>query len=171
MNKEQYPSARTSGLVIQEMADETLVYDLDINKAHCLNDTATRIWKLCDGRTSVLDMVSRLERNSASPVPEELVWLAIDQLSENNLLQEQLDGKFGGQSRRDVLKKIGLASVVAIPIVASLVAPQSALALSSCQNCNNGSQCNAQGCPNVCAKPPLVPASCLSSCPAGNTCT
>ena len=34
------PIARSNGLVVQEMPDEVLVYDLDSNKAHCLNETA-----------------------------------------------------------------------------------------------------------------------------------
>jgi len=171
MNNLQYPSARTSGLVVQEMADETLVYDLDVNKAHCLNDTASRIWKLCDGNTSITQIVSRLEQSSRSPIPEELVWLAIDQLSENNLLQAgNADDKFLGQSRREVLKKIGLASVIAIPVVASLIAPQNAMALSSCQSCANSNQCLApgQGCQPVCVPAPLNGgiSACKASCPS-----
>lgn len=39
-NSQQRPLARSEGLVIQEMPDEVLVYDLETNKAHCLNETA-----------------------------------------------------------------------------------------------------------------------------------
>ncbi|MBA3353164.1 MAG: hypothetical protein H0U23_12235 [Blastocatellia bacterium] len=81
---------------------------------------------------------------------EDFVWLAIDQLSENNLLEKQLTPNFPGQSRREVIKKIGLATMVAIPVIASLVAPQSALAANSCA-CNNASQCanpSSAGCPS-----------------------
>jgi hypothetical protein len=31
------PLARKEGLVIQELPDEVLVYDLDRDRAHCLN--------------------------------------------------------------------------------------------------------------------------------------
>ena len=44
------PVARTESLIVKEVDGETLVYDLTTDKAHCLNDTATRVWKNCDGR-------------------------------------------------------------------------------------------------------------------------
>jgi hypothetical protein len=152
MKNPQYPSARKNGLVIQEMPDELLVYDLDTNKAHCLNNTAAFVWKSCDGKTSVSDMAALMDLESGSKVPEDLIWLAIDQLSENKLLEEDLRANFNGQSRRAVIKKIGLASVIAIPVIASLVAPPSALAATSCK-CPGGNdvQCTSQaGCPATC---------------------
>ena len=152
MNNAQFPVARKSGLVVQEMPDEVLVYDLDSNKAHCLNQTAASVWKACDGKTSV----SEIARFFGDGHNEDLVWLAIDQLSENNLLQEKVGTRFQGQSRRAVIKKIGLASMVAIPVIASLVAPQNARAAQSC-NCVNNGQCtsgpNAGMCPAVTCNP------------------
>ena len=50
MNNSQVPVARKQGLVVQEMPDEVLIYDLDTNKAHCLNQTAAFVWKSCDGK-------------------------------------------------------------------------------------------------------------------------
>ena len=44
MKISQNPIARHAGLVIQEMPDEVLVYDMDSNKAHCLNETGS-LWK------------------------------------------------------------------------------------------------------------------------------
>jgi hypothetical protein len=154
MNNSEYPTARKNGLVVQEMPDEVLVYDLDSNKAHCLNQTAASVWKSCDGKTSVADIAEVLASNTGSRISEDLVWLAIDQLSENNLLEQQIRADFAGRSRREVIKKIGLASVIAIPVIASLVAPQSALAASSCR-------CNSQN-PSECA--PQVPAGCGALC-------
>jgi hypothetical protein len=136
MDNSQFPVARKSGLVVQEMPDEVLVYDLNSNKAHCLNDTAAKVWKACDGNTSVAEIAANFGKGSN----EDLVWLAIDQLSESHLLESQISTKFKGQSRRDVIKKIGLASIIAVPVIASLVAPQNALAAQSC-NCVNNNQC------------------------------
>jgi hypothetical protein len=140
MENSQYPVARKSGLVVQELPDEVLVYDLNTNKAHCLNLTAAKVWMSCDGKTSVSDIASNFGKGSN----EDLVWLAIDQLNENNLLESQVVSRFSGQSRRDVIKKIGLASMVAIPVIASLVAPQDALAAQSCR-CVNNPQCSGPG--------------------------
>jgi hypothetical protein len=142
MNNSRFPIARKSGLVVQEMPDEVLVYDLDSNKAHCLNQTAAKVWKACDGNTSISDIASIC----GAAGNEDLVWLAIDQLSENDLLEQKMTSNFQGQSRRDVIKKIGLASMIAVPVIASLVAPQSAMAATSCV-CNNNSQCTSG--PNV----------------------
>ncbi len=138
--------ARQNGLVVQEMPDEVLVYDLDTNKAHCLNQSAALVWKSCDGSNSVGDIVRQFESNGGGKVTEDFVWLAIDQLNENGLLQSAITPKFQGQSRRQVLKTIGLASMVALPVIASLVAPSNALGAVSCTcgsplDCTPKTQC------------------------------
>lgn len=160
----QTPMARRNGLVIQETTDEVLVYDLETDKAHCLNRTAAFVWKKCDGNTSVEEIVKQFEKQTGSRVEEDLVWLAIDQLNERKLLEKNVVSKFAGESRRSVLKKIGFASVVALPVIASLVAPTAVLAVAcsgvqspaSCGsgNCNRGTPCN----------------SCSPACAAGQTC-
>jgi hypothetical protein len=167
-NNPQNPVARQNGLVVQEMPDEVLVYDLDTNKAHCLNQSAAFVWRSCDGNNSVADIVRQFESTGAGKVSEDFVWLAIDQLGENGLLQNQVVSKFHGQSRRQVLKTIGLASIVAVPVIASLVAPQTALGAVSCR-CTSPAACQPQtGCPStsfcnslgLCApEPPVAPRS------------
>lgn len=142
------PVARQNGLVVQEMPDEVLVYDVDSNKAHCLNQSAALVWKSCDGKNSVADIVREFETNAQGKVSEDFVWLAIDQLSEKGLLQAQVTSKFAGQSRRQVLKTIGLASIVALPVIASLVAPPSALAVASC-TCAVDMDCALIMCPSL----------------------
>ena len=147
-NSQQRPVARKEGLVIQEMPDEVLVFDLETNKAHCLNQTAAFVWKACNGTNSVADITQSFGNQSGKPVDENLVWLAIDQLNENNLLAEKLQANFGGQSRREVIKKIGLAAVIALPIVSSLVAPTAALAV-ACSGTDN-TPCVGNGVPGRC---------------------
>lgn len=149
MNNSFNPKARESGLVVQEMQDEVLVYDLDSNKAHCLNETAAFVWRSCDGTNSVADIVKEFETTSKGKVSEDFVWLAIDQLTENGLLADGVEKPFAGRSRREVLKKIGLASLVALPVVASLVTPQSAMAAGSCA-CGNAGDCTTRrSCPST----------------------
>jgi len=139
-NDPQNPMARQTGLVVQEMPDEVLVYDLDTNKAHCLNQSAAFIWSSCDGKNSVMDIVQQFESNGRGKVTEDFVWLAIDQLNENGLLENKVAPRFQGQSRRQVLKTIGLASMVALPVIASLVAPKQAFGVTSC-SCTSAAQC------------------------------
>jgi hypothetical protein len=160
MENSQNPTARKDGLVVQEMPDEVLVYDLNTNKAHCLNQTAAFVWKSCNGRNSVAEIKNLVEKNFGSPVTEDFIWLAIDQLNKDELLQEKVNSKFTGISRRDVIKKIGLASVVALPVVASLAVPSSALANTTCVvgvGCSLTSPCGV-GC------------TCCDSGPSANTC-
>lgn len=151
MNNPQYPIARKNGLVVQEVPDEVLVYDLDTNKAHCLNKTAAAIWQSCDGKTSVPEIAKFLSSEMGTKVDDDLVWLAIDQLNESSLLEAQVEPRFAGQSRRDAIRKIGIASMIALPIVASLVAPKSAMASTSC-TCVTQLDCDLQQpqCPDIC---------------------
>src|SRR6185369_1096673 len=107
MKSSQVPVARKDGLVIQETTEEVLVYDLASNKAHCLNQTAAFVWKSCDGINSIPEITKLFENEVGTAVHEDLVWLAIDQLAEKNLLLEKdLVPNFVGRSRREVIKKI-----------------------------------------------------------------
>ena len=149
MKSSQVPVARKEGLVIQETTEEVLVYDLSTNKAHCLNQTAAFVWKSCDGNNSISEITNLFEKEMGAVVHEDLIWLAIDQLQEKNLLESEPSPKFTGSSRREVIKKIGLATVVALPIVASLTAPTSALASTSCACSNPGACITQTTCPST----------------------
>ncbi|MBS1793968.1 MAG: PqqD family protein [Acidobacteria bacterium] len=148
MKSSQVPVARKEGLVVQETSEEVLVYDLNSNKAHCLNQTAAFVWKSCDGNNSVGDITKLFENETGSAVPEDMIWLAIDQLKDKELLQTVPADGLKGRSRRDVIKTIGLATVVALPIVASLTAPTSVMAAVSC-SCLVPGDCVATACPST----------------------
>lgn len=141
------PKARTENLVINDLPDETLVYDLTSNEAHCLNRTAAFVWKSCDGVNSPADISGMIAKEFGEQVPDDFVWLALDQLNSNGLLAD--GAVIGRQNRRDVIKKIGLASMVALPIIASMVAPKSALAATSCACVNPGACLTQTGCPST----------------------
>ena len=49
MKKRIAPKARKENLVVQESNGEVLIYDLDTNKAFCLNETSALVWQACDG--------------------------------------------------------------------------------------------------------------------------
>ena len=143
----QHPLARQKGLVVQELPGETLVYDMNSNRAHCLNRSAALVWRACDGETSVDEIVRQLKTGGFTA---HLVWLAIDQLNDSDLLENKPARHFTDRSRREVIKKIGLATVMAAPVIASIVAPQHALAgLSACACINPGSCFTQTGCPST----------------------
>ena len=137
------PKARAHKLIVQQHNDETLVYDLSSNKAFCLNETSMTVWQLSDGQRSVEQIATEMSKTLKTIVSEELVLLAIEQLNENHLLEDgyKPNEVFAGLSRRDVIKKVGFASLVALPIVSSLVAPTAAQA----QSCLPTSNTNPGG--------------------------
>jgi Coenzyme PQQ synthesis protein D (PqqD) len=152
------PKARQDRLIIKELPDETLVYDLDSDKAHCLNDTAALVWKSCDGIKSVNEIQTELTLKAGAPVDENVVWLALAQLEKFKLLSEAAtQPKFiAGMSRRKVMRSFGVAAI-ALPAVVSILVPTPAHALSCVQagdppgsGCGNPGQC----CSNVCSSTP-----------------
>lgn len=126
------PKARKENLVIEELPGEVLVYDLNLHKAHCLNQTAALVWEHCDGQTSVKQMVEILRTEFSFRVDEEMVWLALDKLSSVRLLEETIPAR--GQERlrrREMIRRIGLTATVGLPFVISILAPK-AIQAGSC---------------------------------------
>lgn len=133
------PKSRKEDLAVQELNGEVLIYDLKRNRAFCLNETSALVWQMCDGEKSVDEISRGLSKKLNNPANEDLVWLAIDQLKKEKLLAngEELNSKLEGVNRRDVIKKIGLGTMVALPIIAGLAAPRAAQA----QSCTPGGSC------------------------------
>ena len=149
---EKMPQARKSGLIIQEVDGEVLIYDQVSNKAHCLNQTAAKVWKYCDGETTLADACSALSRDLETPVNEKLVWYAVDQFSKDKLLERDIAPPafiIAGMNRRQMVRTLGLAAIVAVPLVTSIVAPtpaQAATCLVSGSPCTAPIQCCSNSC-------------------------
>ena len=140
------PLARKEGLIIQELPDEVLVYDLETDRAHCLNQTAAFVWQHCDGRTTAGEIAKLLGKKASAKVDERIVWLALDQLSDSKLLARRpaAPAPLTGMDRRQVMRAIGLAAIVAVPVVTSIIAPTPAQAVSCAavgQPCVQTSDC------------------------------
>lgn len=145
MNNNVVPKARKENLVVQELNGEVLIYDLDTNKAFCLNEASMRVWQACDGNKNVSEIRSALSKQFNSQINDDFVWLALDQLKKENLIEnkDEVVADFNGMSRREVIRKVGIASVIALPLISSLVAPPAISAQSV--SCNTGTSCT---CPN-----------------------
>lgn len=165
LKESDYPRAVSDDLVIQELKGELLIYNLITHKAFCLNETSALVWKACDGMKSVSEISREVSKNLKSPVDEDFIWLAIDGLKKDELLieNENIEITFNGLSRREMIRKVGLATAVALPIVSSLVAPAAAQAQSSGSGSGSGACTdNCSGLGSLC--------SCSSvSCPPGTT--
>jgi hypothetical protein len=156
-NDHMMPEARQEGLVVQELSGEVLVYDRDSNQAHCLNSTAALVWQHCDGSTPVSEIARAIEGKINVPVDEDLIWLGIEQLGKTKLLKERaaLPNHKSGLSRREVMKRMGIAAAVALPVVTSIMAPTAAQAANCAPTgaaCTSGAQCCSTVCNSmVCA--------------------
>lgn len=138
-NLDFVPSRHSDGIV-RQAGDEFLIYDRKTNKAHCLNQTAARVWMLCDGTRSFREIIESLNRELDTTIDETIVWMALKQLDRARLLDERIafpPAQYS-LSRREVLRRIGGASSVAIllPAVASILVPTPAEA-ASCIPCLN----------------------------------
>ena len=129
------PRARQDELVVEELQDETLVYDLERHKARCLNRTAALVWRHCDGQTSVAVVAALLEEQLAIPADEAVVWMALDRLSIAHLLSEPvtLPADRAQYSRREMLRTLRRVAGISLllPVIESIVAPLAA-AQASC---------------------------------------
>ena len=143
--KNNIPKARKNNLVVQDLNGETLIYDLDTNRAVCLNETSALVWQNCDGVKTVSDISSVLSAESNNAASEDLIWLALDQLNKENLIEhsEELESRFDGISRREVIRKVGLASVIALPLISSIVAPVAASAQSNAGTVGENGACTS----------------------------
>jgi hypothetical protein len=144
------PIARKQGLVIQELPDEVLVYDLDRDRAHCLNQTAAFVWQRCNGKNTTAQIARTLGQQFDSVVDEKLVWLALDQLGKNHLLDKQSmpPPELMGMNRRAMVRALGLAALVAVPVVTSIVAPTPTQA-ASCVPMNGSCSVSGECCPGL----------------------
>jgi hypothetical protein len=155
--REQYlPSARKFKLVVRELAEEVLVYDEETHRAHCLNRTAALVWKHCDGKTPVSGIAERVGGQLSSGVSEDLVWLALDQLTEFDLLASGTARPSASNqiSRRKMIRRLGLAAAISLPLITSIVSPTPAQAQSCGTPCTVDTECPpGQGCVAGCCEP------------------
>lgn len=148
------PKARPRDeLLVENLADELLVYDNATHRAHCLNRSAALVWSLCDGKATIGTLRAALEAEGL-PTSDDVIALGLGQLDKAGLLAEKpyLPGAAARHSRREMLKKLGIAAglAVALPLVQSIVAPSVAQAASACvpiggRGCNKNNPCCAGG--------------------------
>src|SRR5262245_10894015 len=117
------PEKRREGLVVKELPEEILVYDLERHKAHCLNPAAAIVFKHCNGERTVAELTRLLRREIGTAADESWVHLALHHLDKAHLLEEGPEVRGRDLSRRDMLKRAGIGLAAALPLVTSIVAP------------------------------------------------
>ncbi len=133
------PKARSEEIITKDIDGELLIYDRTRDRAHCLNETAAAIWKLCDGRTGVPELTRSASKLLGTPIGEIVVLLALKQLSANHLLAKgnEIAGPPVNSLRRDLVRRFGV-SVALLPLITSLSAPTALAAVSCGGPCTGG---------------------------------
>ena len=137
------PLSRTDNLVIRELDDETLVYDMERDEAHCLNHTAALVWQQCDGKTTATQAARFLQNKLDVKVDSDLVWLAVKQLRQFHLVEAT--PKTPSVSRRDLVLRYAPAALALLPAIVSITSPPPAQAASCSGPCGTTVSCPA-GC-------------------------
>lgn len=151
------PQARRHNILVQDAGKELLLYDLKTNKAYCLNKTSKIVFEACDGNT---DFGEFKRKNNFT---DDLIYFALDEFKRENLLDEidNFISPLNGMTRREMIRKVGLATMVALPILTSITAPLAAHAASGLSN---------GACTTLC-DPNSIAGTCLClgalSCPPG----
>lgn len=159
------PRTRPS-LLVEELPDETLVYDLDRHRGHCLNRHAALLLAHADGERDVPELAKILERSLGEPVSEAIVRLGLDRLERARLV-EWGDGfpKQEDLSRREAIRALASAGVSlpsVLTIAAAVAPPGTKVTPASCMKdpsnlgrcCTNGRRCAASTLGRRCSGPP-----------------
>jgi hypothetical protein len=130
------PLARTDSLLSEEVDGEVLIFDEQFDVACRLNASAALVWRNCDGEHTVEDLVGVLKAEFGDVANEEMVLIALDSLAGHNLIlsgYQVRESHVARIGRRRFMRHVGVVGTVAvaIPIVASMMAPTPALAASS----------------------------------------
>ena len=148
------PRARSKGLLVEHLDDETLVYDLSSHEAHCLNKAAAHVWGMADGEYTVAQIAGTLP-DVGLPADESIVAASLGDLTAAELLVAPDPPKTWTLTRRQALRALGLAVGASLfPTVDSIAAPlassaASCLTVSQCQSLNTS---NCMGLP-ICGDP------------------
>ena len=133
--------------LFRRLDDELLVYDSLRCRGHSLNKTAARVWLACDGKTSLGELI---EGQGSGGMTERTVWLALRRLQRARLLEpDSIQMDILRKTRRDALRKLGIAAGMMAPLVTSLVIPPAAAA-ASCFALLHSCTTNAQCCSGHC---------------------
>ena len=149
------PTARTSGVVVKTVGDEVLVYDLETHRAHSVNRVAVAVWRRCDGTRDAARIAAELQEDGVAPVTEEAVRYAFGELVRARLLAGPMAGP--GLTRRELVRRLGTAAAVALPLVTTIVAPTAAQAQSCLPQlapCTQNGECCSGCCDAVACGPP-----------------
>ena len=125
-------------LITRRIDDELLVFDEETSTAYCLNGIAGEMWRACE-RESSLREVTEVLRPRWPDIEEDVVAASLSKLAAAGLLEETTVQEKISTARRELIRKLGFAAAVALPIVVTSVLVPPAYAAVSC--CHLLAQC------------------------------
>lgn len=151
------PMARQTGLLVEQVDDELVIYDMDGKEAHCLRPLAAAVFHCSDGVTRTPEIAERVSKRLGGTVSVAQVEEAVEQLEQTRLLESPqlqiaLDDGSAGISRRDAVRKFaygGAVAAISAPLITSILSPGTAYALSGCpvgSACTKNTDCSSGHC-------------------------
>lgn len=107
---------KKDGLVVQNLGDESIVYDPVSHRAHALNRVAALVFERLDGKHDIDALARQVGRALERPPQKALVTAAVNELAAASLLETPIDAL----PRRAMLR--GLAAGLT-PLVISVAVP------------------------------------------------
>ena len=159
-----FPRARHDDLLVEDIVDEILIYDLRSEQAHCLNATAAAIWRACDGQTPVAALAAAASAAIGAPCDERVILLAVDQLRERDLLDQLPAPASPLVSRRELMERLAVPMLL-LPLITTLSVPTPAMA-QSCTTMSPGPQgtqgpCGFQGVQGLVSAQGIIGTDCI----------
>src|SRR3954449_9255909 len=119
------PAARSEGLLVQSVGEETVIYDRETKVAHCLKPLAAIVFGCSDGRTTVAAIAKLSSERLGETVGDTDVADAVSQLGALGLLHTvaiasagdghlESDRNGNGVSRREMLRRVGFAGAATV---------------------------------------------------------
>ncbi len=116
------PARRTSGVVVQALGDEVIVYDLERHRAHSLEPRAAAIWNACDGETTLAG-IARAVSGDGPALDDAVVRVVLERLDRAHLLAQPIAREDEpARSRREILRRaaaLGGLSVLTVAMPSS----------------------------------------------------
>jgi hypothetical protein len=117
------PAARTDGLITETIDDEVVVFDLDDDFVSRLNRPASLVWRYCDGRHSIAELVAILVEELGDTADEDVVLIGLDILASRGLIvsgYEERDAAAHLLSHERLSSRVGIDTAKALaPMVFS----------------------------------------------------
>jgi hypothetical protein len=118
-----FPIARSERLLIENVGDEAVIYDLETNVAHSLKPLAAAVFMYSDGANSAAEIAELASYRLDQSITESDVAGALVELEQTALIIFPADDSAGsGLSRRDALKTFAAAGAGTL-LLTSVAAP------------------------------------------------